>query len=162
MTLDLNSVPLREAVKQFLAATDLSVVIVGDLPMEPRITMRLKDANPIDALCMLATLGNLEFNTSYQAGGQSGPNGPPPVAALAARPRRPLDRSLDHAAPPGQPNAPGLPALSLPPGVSDLPVSLNVKDERFDEAINILNNQIEPALLTRLTRNPPTPSTSPR
>jgi len=62
VTLELKDVPLAEAVRLVVAATDLSVLVVGEIPDEPRVTMRLADSDPIAVLRLLATAGMLDFD----------------------------------------------------------------------------------------------------
>jgi hypothetical protein len=69
VTLDLKGVPLDDAIRQILAATDLSVIITGELPKEPRVTLRLIDSDPDCVLQQLAEFGALRFG---EQGGYSG------------------------------------------------------------------------------------------
>ena len=62
VTLDLKSVPLADAIRQVIAATNLSVVVSSELPKEPRVTMRLVDADPVTILQLLGKMGNLRVD----------------------------------------------------------------------------------------------------
>jgi hypothetical protein len=69
VTLDLKGVPLDDAIRQILAATDLSVIITGELPKEPRVTLRLIDSDADCVLQQLAEFGALRFG---EQGGHTG------------------------------------------------------------------------------------------
>ncbi len=62
VTLDLKNVPLADAIRQVIAATDLSVIVSGELPREPRVTLRVVNAEPVGVLELLAHAGQLEFS----------------------------------------------------------------------------------------------------
>jgi hypothetical protein len=139
VTLDLRNVPLADAIRRVVAATDLSVVIAGPLPEEPRVTMRLRDTDPVLALQALATAGNLYFQAPQMMERGAGQglwyNGPalisteyPQGMGGPPRPQRPVP-----AAPPASAAAP-LPAT--------IAVDLDVKDVPLRVAVEQIAKQI--------------------
>ena len=153
VTLNLENVPLREALQQFLAASDFSVIIIGDVPEEPKVTMRLKDVDPISALQTLTRLGYLDFqiDTSSHAGA--------PVAAISAgyawqqaqqSRRSSVNIGGDFSGATGSFPGPLMavaPLPSLPAEVSGLIVDLEAKNLPFREAIAKLDAQIPASAL---------------
>jgi hypothetical protein len=151
VTLDLKSVPLDEAINRVVAAApDISVLIAGTLPKEPRVTLRLTDADPTAALGMLATAGGLLFNDASSQVATPLPRGPGgfpimhDVVMIWAReePRGPRP----------SPPAPEAAAPALTGGAIgvNIAVDLNVKDAPFREAIDEMAKQIPATSHVRL------------
>ncbi len=142
VTLDLNNVPLREAVKQIINASNASIIILGEIPMEPKVTLRLRDAYPASALSLIAKLGRLDFD-SYTDGYQS-------VSVIAPKPDvlfpqaegRSAGRTIVGGGPGSIEWRPFLPAPALPEESTGLTADLQVKDAPLAEVIAALNSQI--------------------
>lgn len=148
VTLDLKDVPLADAVRQILAATDLSVVFVGDLPREPKVTMRLKEADPIPTLEMLANFAGFQFSPYRH------PEVGAPVAVLA--PLRELTYPPVHGGivtgggGGGGGGRADLAPPSLPDEITSLVVDLDMKDAPFREAIAAVDKQVHAVARTSL------------
>ncbi|HUU53973.1 MAG TPA: hypothetical protein VMY87_03545 [Armatimonadota bacterium] len=133
VTLDLKSVPLNEAIEQIVAATDLPVLRVGDIPAEPRVTMVLRESNPIEVLQLLSGAGDLRFDVSQHYVSD------PAVALIAVMNRSSLGpggrfvsrKTVSESAP----------AQTIPVEIH-LAIDLNVEDAPFREAVAQITAQI--------------------
>lgn len=131
VTLALQNVPLSEAVTQLLARANLSVMILGTLPAEPRVNMQLEGADPVTALELLARIGHLVIQSSDSPGGGR-------VVAIGPAPE---GRSREK----GAGRMPALVPPPFPDALSRVAVDLEAKDMPLRDAIALLTCQI-PAL----------------
>jgi len=136
VTLDLKDVPLAEAIRRVVAATDLSVIIAGELPQEPRVTMRLKDSDPVEALAQLSMAGQLQCIPVRSDH---------PTVLIYTYPEGQPGRMVGRPAGAPQPKpsaAPEPPASSLNQYLGGLIVDLNAKDMPLRDVIARLMEQI--------------------
>ena len=135
VTLELKDVPLAEAVRLVLAATDLSVLVAGEIPDEPRVTMRLTDSDPVTVLQLLANAGMLDFNSGSMRAGEA------PVTLLAARSALPSRGARRTTRPSGASEAEPPPASA---GLieTNVVVDLDVSNVSLREAIAEIAKQV--------------------
>lgn len=150
VTLDLKGVPLDDAIRQILAATDLSVVITGELPKEPRVTLRLIDSDPDCVLQQLAEFGALRFG---EQGGHTGGLvviiGPQPIP-YAAGPGGP-GRAPQTTGVQEQEPSPAVPWNRVIPGEnSATTIDLDLSSTPFRDAVAEIVRQLPAAVQARI------------
>ncbi len=143
VTLDLKGVPLNEAIEQVIAATDLAVLRVGEIPAEPRVTMILVESNPTEVLRLLSEAGSLRYSESRRMA--SGPL----LVLLAADKAvaRAAERRRRSAAPATVSES--APAQRMPVEMH-LVIDLNVEDAPFREAVAQITAQIPESKQVRI------------
>ena len=142
VTLDLKGVPLDDAIKLVIAETDLSVLVTGKIPEEPRVTMRLAESDPIGVLQLLSRAGSLTFAVSpYASSGESG------VVLLAAEdavesPRATPRRTSQSTSAPEAAHRPALAWSRAMPAAQRVTIDLDLNDTPFRDAVAEIVKQI--------------------
>jgi len=158
VTLDAKDMPLGDAVRAVLHISNISVIILGELPSEPRVTMRLDQVDPFEALTFLTQLGQLVYMP------EAHPTFGSPIAAIMAQP---------EAYPPGPGMRPGRmrsgsgggvgggTATTTPPPLPEqlvaVTVDLEARETPFREAIASLDKQLPTTARAHLVVDPSVP-----
>lgn len=139
VTLDLKGVPLDEAIRQVVAATDLSVLITGEIPKEPRVTMRLAQSDPMGVLQLLAQASGLRYAES-----QRDRVSEPAVVLLAARETFGGDtsRGPQSTRTPEEAPKPARNWIMIMPAATQATIDLDLNNTPFREAVAEIAKQI--------------------
>jgi hypothetical protein len=138
VTLDLKDVPMDEAIRRVVAATDLSVLIAGEIPKAPRVTMRLTENDPREVLQLLSYTGGFSYNES-----QRGERREPAVVLLFQReaPLPPQQAPQPTRGPAAAP-VPALPWTQVTQVATNVTVDLDLSNTPFRDAVAEIVKQI--------------------